>query len=250
MFRTKRGFTLIELLVVIAIIAILAAILFPVFARVKAKAKQVTCLNNVKEIMLAALMYESDNNNQLWTFWQVGNQLCPPTWTNAQYSSWLDTTGLPLGFPASIWPYVMNAGIYLCPACVDVNMQPYENTPPNGPEMEYVINRGWMTGYTANSNPPVSQSMTSVVYPAEYMFMADMNGTAWEQTAGPGSGPTCSGGRIGAPHASGSNCGFLDGHAKWLGQNDPMYNNCASPPTTQANYAALSHFWTGIDNGL
>ncbi len=56
----RRGFTLIELLVVIAIIAILAAILFPVFARAREKARQTSCLSNVKEITLAVLMYISD----------------------------------------------------------------------------------------------------------------------------------------------------------------------------------------------
>ena len=56
----KRGFTLIELLVVIAIIAILAAILFPVFARAREKARQTSCLSNVKEITLAVIMYLSD----------------------------------------------------------------------------------------------------------------------------------------------------------------------------------------------
>ena len=55
-----RGFTLIELLVVIAIIAILAAILFPVFARAREKARQTSCLANVKQITLGALMYVQD----------------------------------------------------------------------------------------------------------------------------------------------------------------------------------------------
>ncbi len=56
----RRGFTLIELLVVIAIIAILAAILFPVFARAREKARQTTCLSNIKEIGLALKMYVGD----------------------------------------------------------------------------------------------------------------------------------------------------------------------------------------------
>jgi len=64
MHRRKEGFTLIELLVVIAIIAILAAILFPVFARAREKARQTSCLSNVKQITLAGLMYISDFDEQ------------------------------------------------------------------------------------------------------------------------------------------------------------------------------------------
>ncbi len=60
--RRRAGFTLIELLVVIAIIAILAAILFPVFARAREKARQNTCLNNMRQIALAIQMYTQDNN--------------------------------------------------------------------------------------------------------------------------------------------------------------------------------------------
>src|SRR6478672_5991246 len=58
--RKQNGFTLIELLVVIAIIAILAAILFPVFARAREKARQTSCLSNLKQIGLAFLMYNQD----------------------------------------------------------------------------------------------------------------------------------------------------------------------------------------------
>ena len=58
----KRGFTLIELLVVIAIIAILAAILFPVFAQAREKARQITCISNEKQMGLAMLQYQQDND--------------------------------------------------------------------------------------------------------------------------------------------------------------------------------------------
>ena len=58
--RKPRGFTLIELLVVIAIIAILAAILFPVFARAREAARKTSCLSNMKQIGLAAMMYVQD----------------------------------------------------------------------------------------------------------------------------------------------------------------------------------------------
>jgi len=78
----KKGFTLIELLVVIAIIAILAAILFPVFAQAREKARQTTCLSNSKQIGTAVQMYMSDYDETLPLSW--GNQ--PPWgWTNCEY---------------------------------------------------------------------------------------------------------------------------------------------------------------------
>ena len=61
---SPRGFTLIELLVVIAIIAILAAILFPVFAQAREKARQATCLSNLKQLSLGVLMYVQDYDEQ------------------------------------------------------------------------------------------------------------------------------------------------------------------------------------------
>jgi len=63
--QSKRGFTLIELLVVIAIIAILASILFPVFAKAREKARQTTCLSKIRQLAVAAQMYNQDNNGRL-----------------------------------------------------------------------------------------------------------------------------------------------------------------------------------------
>src|SRR5204862_1568616 len=65
----KRGFTLSELLVVIAIIAILAAILFPVFAQAREKARQTSCASNLRQLGLAAQMYVQDNDGQYFQHW-------------------------------------------------------------------------------------------------------------------------------------------------------------------------------------
>jgi prepilin-type N-terminal cleavage/methylation domain-containing protein len=70
--RSRRGFTLIELLVVIAIIAILAAILFPVFSKAREKARQASCLSNQKQIGLAMMMYIEDYD-----------ETYPPAWPQA-----------------------------------------------------------------------------------------------------------------------------------------------------------------------
>ena len=92
----RKGFTLIELLVVIAIIAILAGILFPVFARARAKAKQTQCLNNVKQLQLGMIMYASDYDG------------CNPSSDGV-------TPPNTLAWQLAIQPYVKNWDIVLCP---------------------------------------------------------------------------------------------------------------------------------------
>jgi len=92
----RSGFTLIELLVVIAIIAILAAILFPVFARAREKARQTTCLSNLKQIGLGIMMYVQDYDERYMYGWHI--YACSSTWE---------------GF---IMPYVKNEQIFLCPS--------------------------------------------------------------------------------------------------------------------------------------
>ena len=73
--RRQGGFTLIELLVVIAIIAILAAILFPVFARAREKARTISCINNIKQLAMSAKMYEQDYDDRLAIGWLEGRLL-------------------------------------------------------------------------------------------------------------------------------------------------------------------------------
>jgi len=96
--QRRQGFTLIELLVVIAIIAILAAILFPVFAQAKAAAKKTTCLSNLKQQALGALMYAGDADDLLPDVAVYGDQS----------ESYI--------FAAKVNPYVKNAGIWKDPA--------------------------------------------------------------------------------------------------------------------------------------
>ena len=91
-FAKRKGFTLIELLVVIAIIAILAAILFPVFAKAREKARQTSCLSNEKQLGLGFTQYVQDNDETLPNCDIYGQ-----------------------GWAGKIYPYVKSAGVYGCP---------------------------------------------------------------------------------------------------------------------------------------
>src|SRR6188474_3313582 len=102
--KRKPGFTLIELLVVIAIIAILAAVLFPVFAQAREKARQATCMSNVKQASLASLMYAQDYDETLirltrWD-WLSGAQGYDESWD----------------WPKMLEPYMKNRQVYGCPS--------------------------------------------------------------------------------------------------------------------------------------
>ena len=108
MHSKRRGFTLIELLVVIAIIAILAAILFPVFARAKAKARQTVCLSNVKQLALGVKMYQSDWDDTYPSWQEVGGY--HREWFFTLYDG--ETRIEPDG---SCMPYVQNVDINICP---------------------------------------------------------------------------------------------------------------------------------------
>ncbi|MEI6431207.1 MAG: DUF1559 domain-containing protein, partial [bacterium] len=104
MNRVQRAFTLIELLVVIAIIAILAAILFPVFAQAREKARQSTCLSNMKQLGLGIMMYVQDYDELFPRFRTTAAEQTPLSRTNRIYG--------PLMMAQ---PYIKNIDLYKCP---------------------------------------------------------------------------------------------------------------------------------------
>ncbi len=227
MLSKRAGFTLIELLVVIAIIAILAAILFPVFAKARQKAQQTTCLSNVKQLTLGEVMYASDWDDTLpiWCLYGVYGSGCRTTW---RYM---------------IYPYVKNVAVYRCPmhtasmawngsAWVMTTIQDdwwFDGQPcdrcgsgTGGPWgyhfASYVMNFG-------NNYDQGFLRQSSVEKPAQLVMLTEGEtldnpwAVYWNEK---GIGGRCrTGGNAllygegGERHQHGYNSGFRDGHAKW-----------------------------------
>lgn len=193
MFK-RHGFTLIELLVVIAIIAILAAILFPVFAKAREKARQSSCLSNVKQIMLAELSYAQDYDEKLPLAISL-HGAPPPIW------SYFDIIG----------PYCKSTQIFICPSdrtgAVDLTALGLSRT-SYAPDMT-----AWnATTLTHGLIIPglitmQSASLGSIDQPAQTPALCDASGSisaAFANTLVEN-----------ARHNDGANYGYIDGHAKW-----------------------------------
>jgi prepilin-type N-terminal cleavage/methylation domain-containing protein/prepilin-type processing-associated H-X9-DG protein len=122
----RRGFTLIELLVVIAIIAILAAILFPVFAQAREKARQSSCQSNMKQLGLAFMGYIQDYDEK---FPPVAGMVTAPAPTGMTVGHWapsMDTNQTPaVQVPGLIDSYVKNRGIFRCPSTAGSTVNSY-----------------------------------------------------------------------------------------------------------------------------
>ncbi len=118
MHRQRRGFTLIELLVVIAIIAILAAILFPVFAQAREQARSTACLSNLKQLGVAVSMYRSDwDSRGPFSGW-------PPSFSGA-FNVHSPNSVYEQDWQVSIQPYLKNALVLHCPS----DKTPYDERP-------------------------------------------------------------------------------------------------------------------------
>lgn len=106
--QRDSGFTLIELLVVVSIVSILAAILFPVFARARENARRASCLSNLKQIGLATMMYVQDYDEKYLPFWNFQSATPPGGWIMSHRDRW--------HYPNLLYPYTKSMQVFWCPS--------------------------------------------------------------------------------------------------------------------------------------
>ncbi len=189
----RKGFTLIELLVVIAIIAILAAILFPVFAKAWEKARQSSCLSNLKQIGLATLQYTQDYDETLPAHYRVGRSITVQT---------------------MISPYMNNLQIWVCPSLSAAYYYYWDNPTGTGAMTGIQGSYGWNLflgsfgiGYSVGT-----RRLSQVLNPTESGMWADCQSSLTHlQDNGVY--------RTWATHNDGGNMVYVDGHAKWQGKD-------------------------------
>jgi prepilin-type N-terminal cleavage/methylation domain-containing protein/prepilin-type processing-associated H-X9-DG protein len=223
--RTRSAFTLIELLVVIAIIAILAAILFPVFAQAREKARGISCLSNTKQLGLSLMMYAQDYDERL----VLNND---QTWVNGKLNTWIEL----------LQPYIKSQGLWVCPSASASNGL---YTSYGATKSSYVLNNlYWYDSalgqlFEQSSGPA---SLASIEDSVRTIFTADGGGVPEHTAAGESHRGTwwdpeqlvwdggvyveanatpplihCEyqGGIVGR-HNGGANASFMDGHSKFM----------------------------------
>jgi prepilin-type N-terminal cleavage/methylation domain-containing protein/prepilin-type processing-associated H-X9-DG protein len=218
----RHGFTLIELLVVIAIIAILAAILFPVFAKAREKARQSSCLSNVKQMILGVMSYAQDYDERYPGGLTGSDTTQGPVTRSPWFTTAKNTSDV-------IFPYVKNTQLFTCPSS------------PNSAST-YSCNYGFNVKICPNLTTAgtAAVSLGQVTRPAEVFCVLDAGpymvgwdsemmapqGSFWYVPGTCGSRNPAGGGTtplsgneqkdfVSGRHNEGINVGLADGHAKW-----------------------------------
>jgi prepilin-type N-terminal cleavage/methylation domain-containing protein/prepilin-type processing-associated H-X9-DG protein len=227
----RKAFTLIELLIVIAIIALLAAILFPVFARARESARRASCLSNLKQIGLGIMQYTQDYDDRLPqalydsldTY--SGTEITPAksfytttgSYGKNRYLTWMDF----------VYPYVKSTQIFVCPsASVDTSTTPVRK-PTDTPSYGYNNAFGGKFNYygsyggTTYGAPTGSIALSSIARAAETIMVLDyydpgaITATPYSHMNWVRNADQKVKNRV-IPHLEGGNVAYADGHVKWV----------------------------------
>jgi len=234
-----RAFTLIELLVVIAIIALLAAILFPVFAQAREKARQTSCLSNMKQQGLAILGYSQDYDELM----PQGNILYPSDWRSQYYVWTIPSTSAVSGttWANAVQPYMKNYQLLFCPSTLPEqdNGKPSSSYTFNGDLQSYPQAGIIMPSSVILLWPGhVKDAFTGSVYQSPTLLCDDATKPCvYQPQTGGGCAPG-NGGQDQGPivfggwqsyskwvHGHGDNFLYADGHAKWAPLNGDWHTD-------------------------
>ncbi|MBS1723817.1 MAG: prepilin-type N-terminal cleavage/methylation domain-containing protein [Armatimonadetes bacterium] len=222
----KRAFTLIELLVVIAIIAILAAILFPVFAKAKEAAKQTQCLSNAKQMGTGLYIYLTDSDDTLPMANYNAKYVGPPY----TIFSWQKGAGVAgLNWADILMPYVKNVQVFKCPGdSTGLNHDPQPNGPTvPGEILSYALNYYFFKldhfvddgngngGQTMFRGGLTGGNMGEITTPASKIFITESGSNSSYELINPNRALTPSGQPILNRHNDGSVYVYADTHAHY-----------------------------------
>jgi len=224
---SRRAFTLIELLVVIAIIAILAAILFPVFAKAREAARKTSCVSNMKQISTAMMMYRGDYDEQMM----------PVAYPTGSYVMPDNSTGTDYLWNHVLHPYTKNFGIFNCPS----NKYTAPTLPYNG---QSVLSFGYGVNPAINGIADASVSRVSdlvMLSDSRYYMVSPYNTDVPNPSAtGPcGSIPTTPMYPI---HNNMANVAYYDGHAKSI-KPQTVYDASAAAYQPCAGFNGKQEAW-------
>lgn len=242
--KNNKAFTLIELLVVIAIIAIIAAILFPVFAQAREKARQTSCLSNMKQVGLGLLMYvqDYDENYPRADYWDSRPPLNPAA--SGTFAARVNH----YKWPAWVLPYTKNVNIFRCPSRTRDQIAWDQNGEYKGDGYALNLSVSGRPLSPSGENPSfLGGTLAGLQTPADTWVLMELRNQisfsyvsssgvlwpaalreSWTAYLMPNGVPD----KLNAPHSDGLTFSYADGHSKWMNVKQFL----ALCPTS-ANYA-------------